>query len=1420
MHNISQRIPPNRRPIGSSVTTSIPITTSSTTTTTTTTALNSNNNKDDLPSNRYLLTHPQGVYSLDPMGQPLKYPDFQPWFHNSLDEDIAISHLQKGFFEPAIVSNEFVSARNIMHNLLQSKNSLDQLSNNLQKAIDVRSQNNTLGQSNFKPPPRVTLTDQKREIWLKELANSSIPLRKLSRTIPHGIRNKILIEQCVIKNIPINRAIWLVRCVSINELRTLKRKPLTNSQQNVIHSTQSNFNSNLTIIEINWIQEWTQQVLEYIEKLSSDYLRFETFLKAKESWRLKINYILKFLSNLYMENLIDSEILGKWILNFIKICKIWELPLGLTIINLFWNKFIINNQFIIKELTELLILKHWKINHELKNLLDNKESIINDYKLNESIKSKLLINLEKLINFSFIQSSDNFIIPNHWNQLKSTIIKILDLSNPLIAKNFELIAYRNESLMINYSIYDDNNINTAGDLNNKDSIDNNDLITILDSIDQSPFNPIRLNDYLDKFDWKSQLINLINWGITKYRFDNYRIYLIVEILKKIKSKEIEQDLLNFIFQIPNDHKSLSQLNQSNLIFLINELISIKLFKIGTYIRRLISSGLIYLQKNNYERQYHIEILTNIRTERLNSNELSMILKKLTNDNSLNILNSITENYNHAITIIENNDMVQNFEFLNNLSIGLRLKISSKILSDFKSITNQLNYQSFEKYLQIFIILQDFKSLHIFINHYLTTNSLLTIDQLDLISKVLISYNKIFIILPGFDKLIYNFITKFQRSNDGSINFLEFWKLIYNFFQSNPDHIDLKNQLELLIKDPINNLKISDLEINEMINNCGNNDLPLDFKDFNQSINNNNFNNKFHNNFQILIRIVFSAIDEVQLSSSLKLLKLLKISNESEFNKILYIHLKKNYTNGNQLEIFNYNLLFHLISEELISIEKIFEIFMNFNNFNSNNHTNKNAIKPQHSSNNNQFLMDLIFKYHNGGFNAFKLNLIKEKFKLTNQETILKFIRLNIIDDKPSVDQPTSSTELLFHTFLEEGNRQYNNNYKPECITSFLNQLVHSPSTVVKYLGNNDKQFIDKLIPILNNEISLDESDNDDTTNDDVNNNRNNFKKLVSNFQKFDRFSLFIFQLLFKLIIKDDSSEFNEIMENLILVNNCNGIIIGSLFQLLSPDLKVKLIHHLESVFLHSAEFPIIKFNRDDQEQVSIITICEIIIRLSQGLSSIPLPDNLVFSLDNSLETLLKLVNNTSNFTNSPEVLLESISLFLKIIIIHKSFLIDIIIERNSIRENFLNNLVNLLNTKLLAKNLKLKNILYDLISSLKSSINGTNQSIKLPLSVINLPVISSTTTTNTEISNGSILSSLSTSPTLKKFSLQHRLYNNNLHDSSNISNLYIWNGTQGFNELNLKPFDMLEDSNPTENINDTAISLQLFDASIERKNPT
>ncbi|RYP63999.1 hypothetical protein DL770_009276 [Monosporascus sp. CRB-9-2] len=201
----------------------------------------------------------------------LGFADFYPWSGGHPEDQFSDTIIRHGFFDKGTVqaSQEAASARVPLLPALKHKSGLHTLSTVFTTILNQRRHSGQItSASTFKPPPRVTLTDTKREVWLKDLANPSISLRRLSRTIPHGIRGRILLDQCLNKNVPTDRAVWLAKCVGANEIRAFKRKGV-----------------NGTFVmggETKWIRDWTVNVEQFVETVSNGF--------GDDGWKAKVTY--------------------------------------------------------------------------------------------------------------------------------------------------------------------------------------------------------------------------------------------------------------------------------------------------------------------------------------------------------------------------------------------------------------------------------------------------------------------------------------------------------------------------------------------------------------------------------------------------------------------------------------------------------------------------------------------------------------------------------------------------------------------------------------------------------------------------------------------------------------------------------------------------------------------------------------------------------------------------------------------------------------------------------------------------------------------------------------------------------------------------------------------------------------------------
>lgn len=484
----------------------------------------SNSTKDELLAMKYVMDKPaiplyplndlnnssesiseQGKYVSNSSTDELTYPDFRPWKDTThlpkgksqaeVEKLNNESYLNKGYFEGPLVANEYYSARNLIQASLFSSSSncdkvLKELSQHLVNSYKARNEviNKIRHDSNrFRIPPRVTLTALKKEAWLRDLANPDEPLLKISNKLPHGIKNKMLVDILCNKNIPTSRALWLTKCVLFSELLALRKKyqsRLSNNPHPIDNATSESF-------ETQWLQEWTHQLVDYFYKFSKDMCSI-TIQEKKQAYLTKLNYLLNYLQALYIECLLDKSFFLSSILKFLKeglpldqshISELvafsrsegedstldrWLVDIdlnygqrliSLTLVKMFW-KDVLDLDYLSKELSELLLLNYYFIeriptyNSKSSNYAHKQNHTA---ALSLNLKSKLLSNISDTVNYLFKHNTNVFIIPNYWILVNETLYKILLNDGPNnydseeqneIRKQLKLIKYRNESLML------------------------------------------------------------------------------------------------------------------------------------------------------------------------------------------------------------------------------------------------------------------------------------------------------------------------------------------------------------------------------------------------------------------------------------------------------------------------------------------------------------------------------------------------------------------------------------------------------------------------------------------------------------------------------------------------------------------------------------------------------------------------------------------------------------------------------------------------------------------------------------------------------------------------------------------------------------------------------------------------------------
>lgn len=469
--------------------------------------------------------------------------DFSPWTGLHPEDILNEQVIKTGYFDkpPGPSQNESNSARqSIWPNLSQKNNiALQTLSHLFTQVLDKRQGlAKCTAPSTFKPPPRVTVTDTKREAWLKDLANTDIPLRRQSRTIPHGIRGKLLMEQCLAKSMPLQRAIWLAKCVGANELRSFRRKGVSGSA-----AAQG---------ETKWVRDWTIQVEQFLESIANAC--------GQENWREKIDYAIKLSSAFYSEGLLDRDEYLDWLVRTFTSATLATLPLWLIIVQIYWRDLITIGRRGRKLAGALLEHLHLVVE-----------------KRNPAFDA-LKLRLQKLITVLATTANGCLVLPRAWKKYQRLLDHELPKPNQKLQYIVADILRRNERL--------------AAPMGRTVESTRSPLLSLylmLDSISVKSDMDMLPLQCLDLVPNAYEIVRaVLHWSSTVYRRGRARVYIAAKIIAHLHAAGHDtNDAILAYLQQPN---SALPSETKQVWSVVGELLSQDCFATGAYLQWIITSG--------------------------------------------------------------------------------------------------------------------------------------------------------------------------------------------------------------------------------------------------------------------------------------------------------------------------------------------------------------------------------------------------------------------------------------------------------------------------------------------------------------------------------------------------------------------------------------------------------------------------------------------------------------------------------------------------------------------------------------------------------------------------------------------------------------------------------------------------------------
>lgn len=447
--------------------------------------------------------------------------------------------MKHGFVDRIPVSqNETNTARQSLYGFFKHKSGLQTLSALFGSVVRERRARSKISSSSaFKPPPRVTLTEAKRKTWLNDLADPLVPLRKLSRTIPQGIKGQTLLDQCFSNRVPIGRALWFAKCVGANEIRTLKRK-----------GTSAAF---ATAAEIKWLRDWTTNVEQFLE-CSIDHC-------GQADWRPRMTYALGLAVRLYSEFLLDRDHYLDWIVKSLSSTSLDFSPTWLLLVHL--------------HKTDLLKYRKW--GRLLAGSLLELLRITAEH--SQRARAPLTVKLKEIVR-SVVQANPAYLVmPQSWRKYKTVLEDCLDLNIASDLLLFKQISFRNERLCT-ASCLDSTGPRTPRQL----------FIDILDSA-SSPFNVRQIaEDCRSASDDMQLLVDVVlEWSSSRFRAGEYRVFLAVRLLEMYHD---ELDITSAVIDFLASPQTQSASDPLCLRILIAELVRSHVFVLSRYLQSLIARG--------------------------------------------------------------------------------------------------------------------------------------------------------------------------------------------------------------------------------------------------------------------------------------------------------------------------------------------------------------------------------------------------------------------------------------------------------------------------------------------------------------------------------------------------------------------------------------------------------------------------------------------------------------------------------------------------------------------------------------------------------------------------------------------------------------------------------------------------------------
>ncbi|KAJ1724463.1 hypothetical protein LPJ61_005738, partial [Coemansia biformis] len=180
------------------------------------------------------------------------YADFYPAKEGLSEGQLDERAIRYGHVDLAVVANEYASGHELVYERLQDMRVFQELQVFAAGAAQRQWARGQIDGADVPTlPNRTVRSDERREEWVRALANPRVPLSTLASGMPFGLRGERLLESLRTHRVPLQRAVWAIRLTGVYEMVGMQ--------------TRAPDHTSIRALEHQYTSQWSRQFTQFIE---------------------------------------------------------------------------------------------------------------------------------------------------------------------------------------------------------------------------------------------------------------------------------------------------------------------------------------------------------------------------------------------------------------------------------------------------------------------------------------------------------------------------------------------------------------------------------------------------------------------------------------------------------------------------------------------------------------------------------------------------------------------------------------------------------------------------------------------------------------------------------------------------------------------------------------------------------------------------------------------------------------------------------------------------------------------------------------------------------------------------------------------------------------------------------------------------